>query len=84
MAEQAHTNVPSYSYPHMYPHHPHPQDLYPRYPPPAHQNFNLNVNFGFASAQGLPAAAGKKNLFVKSTTHSIAELQCKFFKDYET
>ena len=44
----------SYTY-----HHPmYPQDLYPRYPPPAHQNFNLNVNLGFSPGglQGLPAS----------------------------
>ena len=55
--------VPAYSgYSHsVYPHPPpHPaQDLYQRYhpPPPAHQNFNLNVNFGFTPSQGLPATA---------------------------
>ena len=51
---------PGYSYPGAYPHHSlHPsQDLYQRYPPPAHQNFNLNVNFGFTPSpgQGLPAS----------------------------
>ena len=34
-----------------------PQDLYPRYPPPAHQNFNLNVNLGFPAA--MPGAGGQ-------------------------
>jgi len=53
------SNVPTtssmYSYPPMYSHHPH-QDLYHRYPPPAHQNFNLNVNFipGGFGPQGIP------------------------------
>jgi len=53
------SNVPTpssmYSYPPMYSHHHH-QDLYHRYPPPAHQNFNLNVNFipGGFGPQGIP------------------------------
>ena len=51
-------HVPSYSYPHVYPHHhSYHQDLYHRYPPPAHQNLNLNVNFGFSPSQGLPTAS---------------------------
>ena len=56
LSDVSHHQVPSYSYSAMYPPHPH-QDLYPRYPPPAHQNFNLNVNFGFGPPQGLPATA---------------------------
>ena len=61
-----------YSY-HSYHHPMYAQDLpmYPRYPPPAHQNFNLNVNLGFSpgglqSLQGLPGAAS--NLYALSDT----------------
>ena len=48
--------VEASSYP-GYPAQPHPQDLYPRYPPPAHQNFNLNVNLGFPAA--MPGAGAQ-------------------------
>ena len=53
-AAASHSMYSSYSYPAMY-----HQDLYPRYPPPAHQNFNLNVNLGFSPTglQGLPTSS---------------------------
>ena len=60
----------SYSYPTVY-----HQDLYPRYPPPAHQNFNLNVNLGFSptSLQGLPPSS--TNLYSLSDQPGLVPLK---------
>ena len=49
----------------MYPPHP-SQGFYPRYPPPAHQNFNLNVNF-------MPGSLGHPMPPTHSTMYPLPE-----------
>jgi len=79
-AEASLSNVPTsssmYSYPPMYSHHHH-QDLYHRYPPPAHQNFNLNVNFipGGFGPQGIPPSSSSMFSLSEQTSPGLLPLK---------